>query len=633
MATIDLGKIKMTFRGTYNNSTSYLVDDVVVFTDTGVTSTYICKTNSTGNNPSSGGTAHANWAFMAKGVALSGSAHGDIPYFNGSSFVPLSAGTNGFFLKTQGSGAAPVWAALNEYDDSQVQNNIALLAFKIQTQESLAKFNLDDQIVDEFIDQTGVDTSTSTGEAFVDGGWRGVQGARNFWGNGSDGIGNITQNTNFVVPNTSGSFDGDTVIKHYTSLTINAGVTVSTAQPCRGLLIFVDGNCTLNGTISMRGKGPFADPTSAGGSDNAVVDSNGLRIPYLHSASSETLSSVSFAGMGTGAVAIAGSFPAISSNGKIFNIDRQGNSGGGSVSGSSSNGNAGGSGGSKTGGGGSGGAHDSGTSGPGSHGSCFGGGSAGGGARTGSGGTAVAFGGQGGSASGGASGSSGGMGNPHGTNHSSVTDGSSGDPVGTGGMVGLFVKGNLTIGAQGGIDCRGSRADTPQSEGGGGTSGSGAILIGYAGTLSNSGTVTVASVAGNQQGNGKGGAGGAGMTEIAQVDEAPGTGGNMTLVSNTITANAAPTKGDFIMQYRDFAGTNTINTDIKAYISRDNGSTFTQVTLVQQGTIASPIKLLSAHNVTLGGSATTNLKWKIETLNQSNSKSAKIDSVAIGWSS
>ena len=69
MATIDLGKIKQVFRGTYNNATAYVPDDLVVFTDGSVTSTYICTTASTGNNPSSGGTAHANWAYVAKGVA------------------------------------------------------------------------------------------------------------------------------------------------------------------------------------------------------------------------------------------------------------------------------------------------------------------------------------------------------------------------------------------------------------------------------------------------------------------------------------------------------------------------------------------------------------------------------------
>ena len=68
MATIDLGKIKLVWRGTYNNSTAYTVDDVVEYTDGGVLSSYICVANSTGNAPSSGGTAHASWNYMTKGA-------------------------------------------------------------------------------------------------------------------------------------------------------------------------------------------------------------------------------------------------------------------------------------------------------------------------------------------------------------------------------------------------------------------------------------------------------------------------------------------------------------------------------------------------------------------------------------
>ena len=69
MATIDLGKIKLVWRGTYNNSTAYVVDDLVAYTDTGVLSTYICVANSTGNAPSSGGTAHASWNYVSQGTA------------------------------------------------------------------------------------------------------------------------------------------------------------------------------------------------------------------------------------------------------------------------------------------------------------------------------------------------------------------------------------------------------------------------------------------------------------------------------------------------------------------------------------------------------------------------------------
>ena len=88
MATIDLGKIKQVFRGTYNNATAYVPDDLVTFTDGQITSTYICTTASTGNNPSSGGTAHANWAFIAKGVADP---------------IPSQSGQAGKVLKTDGT--------------------------------------------------------------------------------------------------------------------------------------------------------------------------------------------------------------------------------------------------------------------------------------------------------------------------------------------------------------------------------------------------------------------------------------------------------------------------------------------------------------------------------------------------
>ena len=104
MATIDLGKIKQVFRGTYNNATAYAVDDLVVFTDGTVTSTYICTTASTGNNPSSGGTAHANWAFVAKGQATSPTTtRGDLIVRGVSADERLAIGTAGKALKVNAS--------------------------------------------------------------------------------------------------------------------------------------------------------------------------------------------------------------------------------------------------------------------------------------------------------------------------------------------------------------------------------------------------------------------------------------------------------------------------------------------------------------------------------------------------
>lgn len=88
MATIDLGKIKQVWRGTYNNGTAYTVDDLVAYTDSGILSTYICVANSTGNAPSSSGTAHASWNYVSKGVADP---------------IPSQSGQAGKFLTTNGS--------------------------------------------------------------------------------------------------------------------------------------------------------------------------------------------------------------------------------------------------------------------------------------------------------------------------------------------------------------------------------------------------------------------------------------------------------------------------------------------------------------------------------------------------
>ena len=101
MATLDLGKIKQVWRGTYNNSTAYVVDDLVEYTDSGITSTYICVANSTGNAPSSSGTAHASWNYVAKGVADP---------------IPSQSGNSGKALVTDGSsvswGQAGTWTKI-----------------------------------------------------------------------------------------------------------------------------------------------------------------------------------------------------------------------------------------------------------------------------------------------------------------------------------------------------------------------------------------------------------------------------------------------------------------------------------------------------------------------------------------
>ena len=105
MATIDLGKIKLKWRGTYAGGTAYVPDDVVEYTDGTVTSSYICVTASTGNAPSSGGTLHASWQYLAKGQATSPTTtQGDIIVRGASADGRLAIGSAGQFVKVN-SGA------------------------------------------------------------------------------------------------------------------------------------------------------------------------------------------------------------------------------------------------------------------------------------------------------------------------------------------------------------------------------------------------------------------------------------------------------------------------------------------------------------------------------------------------
>ena len=60
--------------------------------------------------------------------------------------------------------AASVTAHVTAFDDKVLQNNIAMLAFKVASGDSLTKFNMVDQVIDEFTDSTGIDAANSTNE-------------------------------------------------------------------------------------------------------------------------------------------------------------------------------------------------------------------------------------------------------------------------------------------------------------------------------------------------------------------------------------------------------------------------------------------------------------------------------------
>lgn len=109
MATVNLGRIKPVFRGAYNNSTAYVVDDIV----TSGSETFICIQASTGNAT----TSATHWTKLAaKGVdgtdvGATLTTQGDILYRDGSGLQRLAKGTASQVLQINAGATAPEWAA------------------------------------------------------------------------------------------------------------------------------------------------------------------------------------------------------------------------------------------------------------------------------------------------------------------------------------------------------------------------------------------------------------------------------------------------------------------------------------------------------------------------------------------
>ena len=74
------------------------------------------------------------------------------------------------------------------------------------------------------------------------------------------------------------------------------------------------------------------------------------------------------------------------------------------------------------------------------------------------------------------------------------------------------------------------------------------------------------------------------------------------------------------------------NGDIRAFVSRDDGTTWTQLTLASQGSTGAHT-ILSAHDLDISGQPSgTDMRYKLTTHNQSVTKQTRIHAVSLGWS-
>jgi len=124
-----------------------------------------------------------------------------------------------------------------------------------------------------------------------------------------------------------------------------------------------------------------------------------------------------------------------------------------------------------------------------------------------------------------------------------------------------------------------------------------------------------------------GGAGDIMVDEIEMMESIPPS--NMTLISDTFTAEAVPSDARLIVFEEDVDAV-TVNTDLKGYVSRDGGSTWAECTLVDEGDYENGKRILSGQvDLTQSGIGSgTSMKYKLVTANE---KDLKIHGSSIIW--
>lgn len=465
------------------------------------------------------------------------------------------------------SGSVPS-AQLGNVDLTGLEDDIALIGFKVAANGSLAKYDLVDQTVDDFQDASGVDASASTGEA-------------------RDSSGKYYKGETSTTPTASGgnavTTDGDYTVHKFTGSGLT--FTTDTAQTIEYLVIAGGG-----GSGSTGGAATVA---SGGGGAGEFVEGS-----LLFPAGSYSITRGDGGAAGTsGSSGSQGGDSSIAGTG-ITTITADGGGAGGA------SGAAGGSGGSGGGGGSDGGSGSATATGTGRYG--FAGGSSGAGATGSAGGGAGAVG-------------------------ESVT--TSTEQSGLGGIgrqSDILVAGTdvyYASGGSGGKDPQYSGGAAGGAPGGGGEGANGSDQGQCPGEVNTGGG---AGGVGNS--NNAGAAGGSGLVVLRRPTQAVSEGADISLVSTATTAESTPTKGDMVCTITNGAGTTTLNTDIKGWVSRDNGTTYTQGTLASQGTTGGHT-ILTFHDLDISGQPSgTSMRWKITTHNQSATKTTRIQAVSLGWS-
>ena len=466
-------------------------------------------------------------------------------------------------------------------DINNLINNVAILGFKVATNGSLAKYSLVNQVIDEFNDSSGIDASASTNEQLLEGYYYGA----------------------------TGSYPTGGTITDYGVYKVHSFLTSGTWTP------------PSSGTVDVlivAGGGGGGSGRGGGGGAGGMLFRTGLSV-------TNQAYTITVGNGGDGSTHHTSDASENGQDSVAFSVTAKGGGAGGSgviATQSISIGKAGGSSGGTTHGADGAVASNQGT---------FSGWTAKGNA-----------GGNGNGSDNESAGGGGGAG----------AAGQAGDASGNGGDGGIGFQNDYRTGVNqyyAGGGGAGFGADSGATSGAGGTGGGGSGPPGSSSTATGDATAGTPNTGGGGGGGVYNAGGGSGFTPTNTHGQAGGSGivvirynrstqfisiGDLTLQSvDTTAVDGAPTKADLIMLMENAAGTATLNTDIKGFISRDSGTTFTQGTLVDEGSYGTSTKRIVAfHDLDISGQPSgTSICYKITTHNQSASKSTRVHAVSHGW--
>ena len=496
-------------------------------------------------------------------------------------------------------------------DIDNLINNVSILGFKVATNGSLAKYNLVNQVIDEFTDASGIDASASTNEQLLNGYFRGASGNYPTGGTvstySSGGVNyrvhSFLSNGNFVVAS-SGTVDmllvgggggggnylggggGGGAVLHVQNRTLSA----ATYAVVRGNGGLGGQNNTDDGQIGSgsyfgtdyASTNLYARPGgAASGHGNGGASTSGTHATVV---SSTAITGTGNGGGGASAGASAGqgatptSRTVTAPSGETWTLYSNNAGGNGTQGGTHASG----------GGGGAGGAGANGSS-------------------SGNGGVGVQINIDGNNYYWGGGGGGGNI-----TRVSSGANGGLGGGGGAGGENGAGSGGGSALNAGG----------TPTANSGHTAGGDGGANTGGGG-------------GGGSHGDYDGGDGGTGIVIVRYADTQFLSTDDLTLQSvDTTAVDGVPTKADLVILMENGVGSATLNTDIKGFISRDSGTTFTQGTLVDEGSYGTNTKRIVAfHDLDISSQPSgTSICYKITTHNQSaGSKETRITAVSHGW--